>query len=143
MDEERIRKRLALIDETAGLLKKDLPATAGSYATADRKTKDATERRLQVLSEAQLDLVRTLYKDLGNRIVGDEESLLRSMEGTMGKQVTEHVIRRRALRNGLVNANHEVDEAEVFRQARDLDDIRDFQSAVRKLMAAGRNRRGL
>lgn len=134
MDETRIRKRLALIDETAGLLSDSIPGDAGSYGKADRLIKDATERRLQVISEAELDILKTLYKDLGRRIVGDEESLIDSMEGLLGRKATASLKERRGLRNKLVHAYLDIDQAEVYEQASGLGDLKEFARAVTKLV---------
>ena len=130
MDEERIRKRLALLREVSDLLAKSLPKTEEAYRQADRLTKDATERRLQLLSEAELDAIKVLYKGLGDRIVGDEESLIGSMEGPLGRGNVEKVKERRALRNKLVHASIDVDPAEIYGLASELGDLKGFEKAV-------------
>ena len=43
MDEERIRKTLALLREDSDLLAKSLPKTDEAYRQVERLTKDATE----------------------------------------------------------------------------------------------------
>lgn len=138
MDEERIRKRLALIEEVSGLFAKSLPETEEAYRSADRLTKDATERRLQVVSEAELDVMRVLYKDVGERVVGDEESLIDSMEKSLGRGTVEQVKKRRALRNRLVHAYMEVDPAEIYRQASELSDLKSFEKAVLSALRAAK-----
>ncbi len=135
MDEERIRKRLALLKETVGLLNGSLPDDERAYLASDRLMRDATERRLQVISEAELDVMRVLYKDLGKRVVGDEESLIEALGDALGKKATEHVRRRRALRNRLVHAYSDVDQSEVYREASEVDDLAEFERAVVKLLA--------
>jgi uncharacterized protein YutE (UPF0331/DUF86 family) len=139
-DEERIGKRLALLRETSGLLSKEVPGSEEDYRKADRKTKDATERRLQIISEVELDIVRTLYKDLGKRVVGDEESLIEAMEDLLGKKVTQQVKKRRWMRNKLVRAYLDIDAGEIFGQASELEDIKDFEKAVEKALAGTTSR---
>lgn len=131
---ERVKKRLSLLRETTGLLSDTVPKSEGEYASADRTTKDATERRLQIISEAELDIVKTLYKDLGRRVVGDEESLLRAMEDMLGKKVTEAVRRRRRLRNRLVHVYLDVDRTEVYQQASNLTDVEEFERTAARLV---------
>ena len=134
MDEDRIRKRLALLRETRGLLSESLPDSEEGYRRADRTTRDATERRVQILSEAELDVMKTLYKDYGKRVVGDEESLVDAMEGTLGKKLIEQVKKRRALRNKIIHAYLDIDLAEVFGHASDLKDVEEFEREVMKLI---------
>jgi uncharacterized protein YutE (UPF0331/DUF86 family) len=136
LDEERIRKRLALIEEVSGLIAKSLPKTEGAYRGADRLTKDATERRLQIVSEAELDVIRVLYRDFGERIVGDEESLIDSMEKSLGRGTVGQVKKRRALRNRLVHAYMDADPAEIYRQASELSDLKHFERAVLSALRA-------
>lgn len=138
MDEERIRKRLALIEEISDLIAKSLPKTEEAYRSADRLTMDATERRLQIVSEAELDAMRVLYKDIGERIVGDEESLIDSMEKSLGRGVVEQVKKRRALRNRLVHAYTDADPAEIYRQASERSDLKGFEKAVLSALRAAK-----
>ncbi len=138
MDEERIRKRLALIEEISDLIAKSLPKTEEAYRSADRLTMDATERRLQIVSEAELDAMRVLYKDIGERIVGDEESLIDSMEKSLGRGVVEQVKKRRALRNRLVRAYTDADPAEIYRQASERSDLKGFEKAVLSALRAAK-----
>ena len=134
MDQDRIRKRLALLKETRGLLSESLPDSEEGYRRADRTTRDATERRVQILGEAELDVIKTLYKDYGKRVVGDEESLVDAMVGTLGKKLIEQVKKRRALRNKIIHAYLDIDLAEVFGQASDLKDVEEFEKVVAKLI---------
>jgi uncharacterized protein YutE (UPF0331/DUF86 family) len=134
VDEERINKRLALLRETALLLSASLPRSEEAYRKADRLTRDATERRLQVVSESEIDIMRTLYKDLGRRVVGDEESLMDALSDQLGKKTIEQAKRRRALRNKLVHAYLDIDQAEVYREASELGDVEEFEKAVAKLV---------
>jgi uncharacterized protein YutE (UPF0331/DUF86 family) len=134
VDEERISKRLALLKETATLLSASLPESEEAYGRADRLTRDATERRLQVISESEVDIMRTLYKDLGRRVVGDEESLMDALSDQLGKKTIEQAKRRRALRNKLVHAYLDIDQAEVYREASELEDVEEFERAVAKLV---------
>ncbi|MDG7018531.1 MAG: DUF86 domain-containing protein [Nitrososphaerota archaeon] len=134
MDQDRIRKRLALLKETRGLLSESLPDSEEGYRRADRTTRDATERRVQILGEAELDVIKTLYKDYGKRVVGDEESLVDAMEGTLGKKLIEQVKKRRALRNKIIHAYLDIDLAEVFGQASNLKDVEEFEREVMKLI---------
>ena len=111
-----------------------LPRSEEAFRGSDRLTRDATERRLQVISEVEFDVMKTLYKDLGGRVVGDEGSLLDALEGRLGKRVVGQVKRRRALRNKLVHGYLDVDPAEVYSLARNLGDLEEFEREVSKLL---------
>jgi uncharacterized protein YutE (UPF0331/DUF86 family) len=78
--------------------------------------------------------MRTLYKDLGRRVVGDEESLMDALGDQLGRKTIERAKRRRALRNKLIHAYFDIDQAEVYREASELEDVEEFERAVAKLV---------
>ncbi len=95
--------------------------------------KDATERNLQLISDAELDLLAYLYKKVGKEAIISENSLPEKLAGVLNKEVLEGYKRRRELRNKLVHAYKIAAlDKDIFEQASNLKDVEDFKRAVER-----------
>ena len=113
------------------------PKSADSYIKADPNIKDAVERNLQLVSDAELDIAMQLYKGMELRLGGDDESVLERVEPKLGKSIVSKLKERRKLRNALIHAYAEsAYDKEAFAQAHGRDDIEAFIRKVNELMKA-------
>ncbi len=135
MDSERINARLTDLSSFIGELKKlPLPKNVGDYERSSPAIKRAVERDLQLISEAELEIMVQVYKNLNLKAPGEEESIINAMEMVMDRELVKKAKERRELRNHLVHAYFNIDDKKVFMLASDVRDIEQFTAAVRKIV---------
>ena len=135
LDKDRISKKLSGLEVYLKNLGSMAPKSLDAYKKADNILKSAIERNLQLVSDAELDILALLYKGLGLRLSGDDESIIESLSGKMSKKTINRVKERRTLRNLLIHAYAErgYDE-EAFDQAHYTGDVNEFIKDVRRLL---------
>jgi uncharacterized protein YutE (UPF0331/DUF86 family) len=135
MDIERIKKKMLLIAEYRGRIKKTLPDTHQKYFKSDFTIKNVIERNLQLISDAQFDILFLVYKGLEPKLSGDENSLLENLKGPVGARIIDGIKARRLFRNLLVHAyaDNELDKS-AYNQAKNMEDIDEFNRAVKRLI---------
>ena len=135
MDIERIKKKMLLMAEYRKRIEKTLPDTYQKYSKSDFNVKNVVERNIQLISDAQFDILSLLYKGLEPKLTGDENSLLENLKGPIGIHVVENIKKRRRFRNLLVHAysDNELDE-NSYNQAKNTEDLDEFDRAVKRLI---------
>jgi uncharacterized protein YutE (UPF0331/DUF86 family) len=135
MDAERIKKKMLMITEYRRRIEKTLPGTNQKYCKSDFTIKNVVERNLQLISDAQFDILFLIYKGLEPKLSGDENSLLENLKGPIGSRIIEHVKNRRLFRNLLVHAyaDNELDE-NAYNQAKNMEDIDEFNRTIKRLI---------
>ncbi len=135
MDVERIKKKMLMIAEYKKRIEKTLPDTHQKYSKSDFPVKNVVERNLQLISDAQFDILSLVYKGLEPKLSGDENSLLENLKGPIGARIIDGIKTRRLFRNLLVHAyaDNELDE-NAYSQAKNMDDIDEFTRAIKRLI---------
>ncbi len=135
LDVARIRRKMESIREYEERIAKILPHEFGAYAKSDYVVKAAVERNIQLISDAELDIIMLLYRGLELSIAGSESTMLERIEGRLSGDVIKKVKGRRDLRNSLVHAYADsYYDREVFDQARDMKDIEEFRREASRLI---------
>jgi uncharacterized protein YutE (UPF0331/DUF86 family) len=135
LDKERISKKISYLEVYSNNLGAMAPQSAEAYKKADNILKSAIERNLQLVSDTELDILALLYKGLGLRIGGDDESIIESLSEKMAKKAINKVKERRTLRNLLIHAYAEIGyDKEAYEQARYTGDVNDFIKEVRRIL---------
>ncbi len=130
--DNRIEEKFAALTLYSNRIRELLPKSFIDYSKSDM-IKSATERNLQLISDAELDVLASLYKKFGKETIGTESSLPAKLEGVLNKGILEKYKERRELRNKLVHAYADLAlDKETFEQASDLKDIDDFKKAIEK-----------
>ncbi len=129
----RISGKLAVLDEILSVLKDSVPSNLEEYEDSELRVKWEAERGLQLVSEAELDIIAMLNKLLTKGIVGEERSMITSVSKELGEGIAKAVMERRKLRNELVHAYTIKRDREVFEQAINLEDVLKFKKAVMAL----------
>ena len=115
---ERILTKLVDLERYSGELVRALPKNVGDYKKSDMFIKSTVERRLQLISDTEIDIFAFLYKRLKFEVVGGDESLIDSMSKILSAEVLEKTKRLRRLRNMLIHEyKSEKFDAEVFATA--------------------------
>ena len=134
IDDARFEAKLGGLSEYMDVIKGLLPKDQKAYVGSDIALKYAIERSLQLISDTEFDTLAILYKGLEIKVVGDELSMLDVLADRMGAKLADSLRKRRALRNRLVHAYASSSyDKDVFQQAHNLDDVRDFIREVKKL----------
>ncbi len=114
LDLERFSKELSGV----------LPKTVEEYKKSDILIKSTVERRLQLISDTEIDILALLYKELKLKVVGEDLSLISLFSDIFKKDENEKIKRLRDLRNKLIHGykSEQFDE-EVFKiAAENLDE---------------------
>jgi uncharacterized protein YutE (UPF0331/DUF86 family) len=136
-DKERINSRLSMLAHYRAGLAKMLPKSLGEYKKAGHELRSATERDLQVISEAQLDIASSIYKAMELKPSGTEDSLINALRDVFGEKLTEKMRLRRKLRNELVHAYSDIDDDEAYKLASDTNDLDEFEKHVMRILKEG------
>ncbi len=105
------------------------------YKNADPVIKYATERRLQLINDAELDVIVLLYKKFGDEIAGSPSSMEKGLSSVLSKRLLESFDKRRELRNKLVHVYKEFSfDDKVFEQSKDTEDVAEFIVEIKKLI---------
>jgi uncharacterized protein YutE (UPF0331/DUF86 family) len=108
LDLERFAKELSGV----------LPKTAEDYKKSSILIKSTVERRLQLISDTEIDILAILYKNLKLKVVGEDMSLITAFSDVLNGKTIEKIRRLRDLRNKLTHEykSEQFDE-EVFKIA--------------------------
>ncbi len=125
LDLERFSKELAQV----------LPKTQEEYKKSNILVKSTVERRLQLISDTEIDILAILYKELNLKVVGEDLSLIAAFSEIFKGNVNEKIRRLRDIRNKLIHEykSEQFDE-EVFKIANENLDESDIISGIKHLM---------
>ncbi len=126
LDLERFSKELAQV----------LPKTQEEYKKSNILVKSTVERRLQLISDTEIDILAILYKELNLKVVGEDLSLIAAFSEIFKGNVNEKIRRLRDIRNKLIHEykSEQFDE-EVFKIANENLDESDIISGIKHSMA--------
>jgi len=126
LDVARIKKKMESIREYGERITRILPS--------DYVVKAAVERNIQLISDAELDIVMLLYRGFELSIAGNESTMLDKIGVRLSGDVIKKIKERRDLRNNLVHAYADsYYDRGVFDQAKNMKDIEEFRKEVNKL----------
>ncbi|MBE5729296.1 DUF86 domain-containing protein [Candidatus Parvarchaeota archaeon] len=125
LDLERFSKELSQI----------LPKTVEEYQKSDLVIKSTVERRLQLISDTELDILSLLYKELNLKVVGEDLSLLSMFSNILKNNVIEKIKRLRDMRNKLIHEyKSDLFDEEVFKIATENLDENDTISEIKHIV---------
>lgn len=125
LDLERFSKELSQV----------LPKTAEEYKKSNILVKSTVERRLQLISDTEIDILSILYKELKLRIVGEDFSLISIFSEVFKNDVTEKIRRLREIRNKLIHEyKSDQFDNEVFKVANENLDESDVVSEIKHII---------
>ncbi|HUB92840.1 MAG TPA: HepT-like ribonuclease domain-containing protein [Candidatus Saccharimonadales bacterium] len=134
LDVARIKKKMESIREYGERITRILPSDFGAYSKSDYVVKAAVERNIQLISDAELDIVMLLYRGFELSIAGNESTMLDKIGVRLSGDVIKKIKERRDLRNNLVHAYADsYYDRGVFDQAKNMKDIEEFRKEVNKL----------
>lgn len=132
---ERILKKTVEIERYGKELAEALPKTIDEYKKSDMFIKSTVERRLQLISDAEIDVLALMYKRLKLDIVGEDESLINSLSEVLSQKTVEKMRRLRKLRNALVHEyNSEKFDMEVFNTGSENLDQHSFIAEIKSIL---------
>ena len=113
-----------------------MPKTQEEYKKSNILVKSTVERRLQLISDTEIDILAILYKELNLKVVGEDLSLIAAFSEIFKGNVNEKIRRLRDIRNKLIHEykSEQFDE-EVFKIANENLDESDIISGIKHLMA--------
>ena len=125
LDLERFSKELAQV----------LPKTQEEYKKSNILVKSTVERRLQLISDTEIDILAILYKELNLKVVGEDLSLIAAFSEIFKGNVNEKIRKLRDIRNKLIHEykSEQFDE-EVFKIANENLDESDIISGIKHLI---------
>ncbi len=126
LDLERFSKELAQV----------LPKTQEEYKKSNILVKSTVERRLQLISDTEIDILAILYKELNLKVVGEDLSLIAAFSEIFKDNINEKIRRLRDIRNKLIHEykSEQFDE-EVFKIANENLNENDIISGIKHLIA--------
>lgn len=133
VDKDRIMNLLAILADYLKEINGKMTLSLSQYEK-DPDIQRITERLLQLISEAELDIVKEINKGLEMRFSESEGSMISSLSGILGNDVVAAIVKRRNLRNQLVHAYTPYKQSEVFEQAKKTEDVKAFINAVKKFL---------
>ncbi|MCL4399620.1 DUF86 domain-containing protein [Candidatus Parvarchaeota archaeon] len=127
LDLERFSKELSHV----------LPKTVEEYKKSDILIKSTVERRLQLISDTEIDILAILYKELNMKVVGEDISLIAAFSEIFKEKINKKVRELRDMRNKLIYEykSAQFDE-EVFKIATENLDEKDIISEIKHSIAA-------
>ncbi|MCL5975989.1 MAG: DUF86 domain-containing protein [Candidatus Parvarchaeota archaeon] len=125
IDLERFSKELSQV----------LPKTTDEYKKSNILVKSTVERRLQLISDTEIDILAILYKELKLNIAGEDFSLISIFSEIFKNNVNEKIRRLREIRNKLIHEykSEQFDE-EVFKVASENLDESDVISEIKHIV---------
>ena len=125
LDLERFSKELVQV----------LPKTQEEYKKSNILVKSTVERRLQLISDTEIDILAILYKELNLKVVGEDLSLIAAFSEIFKDNINEKIRRLRDIRNKLIHEykSEQFDE-EVFKIANENLNENDIISGIKHLI---------
>ncbi|MGC8533809.1 MAG: DUF86 domain-containing protein [Candidatus Parvarchaeum sp.] len=134
MDNERILYRLKELEYYMSLLEKILPSNSNEYKKLDEIKKAAIERYCQLISEAQLDICKEIYKSMNLPPPNSNESIFQRLEGKIDSKTLSKIIKLREVRNELVHAYSSFDDLRLFNALIPNDYMYEFIKEIKRLI---------
>lgn len=123
------------IEAYSSQLSKILPLRLKEYEGLDMKSKYAAERLVQLISDAEMEIVVLIYRATEPRPSGDVETMLEALSGKFTKEIVQNIKDLRKLRNALVHAYSTSNyDKEVFGMATKLKNIGKFIESAKRAM---------
>jgi uncharacterized protein YutE (UPF0331/DUF86 family) len=123
------------IEAYSSQLSKILPLRLKEYEGLDMKSKYAAERLVQLISDAEMEIVVLIYRATEPRPSGDVETMLEALSGKFTKEIVQNIKDLRKLRNALVHAYSTSNyDKEVFSMATKLKNIGKFIESAKRAM---------
>lgn len=132
-DIERILTSVETIEESLGILSEHQSLTRDEYMR-QREVRDIVERRFVKLTEATLDIGRTLIKHERGTVPNSNPGTMTALrdEGILTGETADEMAQAARFRNILSHTYGDaIDEDAVFGALQDLDRYRDFLTEVR------------
>ncbi len=132
LEKNRILEKSVDLERFSRELSGVLPKTLENYKKGDILVKSTVERRLQLISDTEIDMLAILYKHLKLKIVGEDTSLIALLSGTLSAKTIEKIRRLRDMRNKLIHEykSEQFDE-EIFKIAGENMDQSDVISGIK------------
>ncbi len=134
MDKERILYRLKELEYYVNLLEKIIPTKSSEYVKSDEVKKAAIERYCQLISEAQLDICKEIYKSMNLPPPNLNESIFQKLEDKIDSKTLSKIIKLREVRNELVHAYSSFDDLKLFNALMPNDYMHDFIKEIKSLI---------
>lgn len=139
MNQETIKNRILEksldLERFSSELAQVLPKTTEEYRKSNILVKSTVERRLQLISDTEIDILAILYKELNLKIVGEDLSLIAAFSGIFKDNINEKIRRLRDIRNKLIHEyKSEKFDEEVFKIANENLDENDIISEIKHLV---------
>ncbi len=110
--------------------------TLEKYKDADPLLKYSMERNLQLINDAEMDVLIRLYKEFGKEIAAEPLSMAKSLKSVLSSSLLNAFEKRRLLRDGLIHVYKEFSfDKEVFEQSNDAGDVESFIAEVKRLIS--------
>ncbi len=133
--EIRILEKINALERYSKEIYIALPKDEEQYLKSNMFVKSTVERKLQLISDVEIDILALLYKHLSLKIVGDDFSLLGIFKGYLSDNVVEKMIRLRGIRNKLVHVYEDKKlDSEVFSAARENIDLKKLLKELKSLL---------
>ena len=139
MNQETIKNRILEksldLERFSNELAQVLPKTAEEYKKSSILIKSTVERRLQLISDTEIDILAILYKELNLKVVGEDLSLIAAFSDIFKDNVNEKIRRIRDIRNKLIHEyKSEKFDEEVFNIANENLNETDIISEIKHLV---------
>ena len=133
VDRDRLLARLDEMDGFLAEIRAVAPAQLAEYKTIEKRR--ASERLLQILVEAVVDVCALLVSGLRLGLPGEEDDLFEKLRtrGVLSEEMTATVRRMKGLRNLLVHEYGRIDDALVFETI--TYRLGDFESFRREVLS--------
>jgi len=139
MNQETIKNRILEksldLERFSNELAQVLPKTVEEYKKSSILIKSTVERRLQLISDTEIDILAILYKELNLKVVGEDLSLIAAFSDIFKDNVNEKIRRIRDIRNKLIHEyKSEKFDEEVFNIANENLNETDIISEIKHLV---------
>ena len=132
---DRILEKSLELERFSKELVQVLPKTQEEYKKSNILVKSTVERRLQLISDTEIDILAILYKELNLKVVGEDLSLIAAFSEIFKDNINEKIRRLRDIRNKLIHEykSEQFDE-EVFKIANENLNENDIISGIKHLI---------
>ena len=132
---DRILEKSLDLERSSKELAQVLPKTQEEYKKSNILVKSTVERRLQLISDTEIDILAILYKELNLKVVGEDLSLIAAFSEIFKDNINEKIRRLRDIRNKLIHEykSEQFDE-EVFKIANENLNENDIISGIKHLI---------
>lgn len=134
VDPESVEDRLEHLGELLAELERIRLAGRAAYAE-DFRTRLAAQHAIQLAVQGCIDIGAHLIAELGASMPDDYRGIFEALRepARLDPELAERLSDAASMRNVLVHAYREVDDARVWEALSNLDDLRQFATAVERL----------